>query len=848
MPLRMPGDLKLLGGEFILGPGLQCSFTHRMVTVRGHLDLKRVLVQAGCDLSLKTPRNVLDDATVTGRPASTKSLGRKVKSKRFGRKSKQPAMPGAEEQGAAALASAFQSQSMSRATALDRSSSSARAGLATSTAPPVPASAPRNARMSHQSARTLDHANTADSQAAPRELRGASMDTSYSSQARSVHGAPSPALAAAVTSLKAAPFVRPPLPPLPDGAEEVARTMSPALTIRSNASMPTFLDRRFGGITSADSAQARSTAATPSVDSERPVSRASTSAGITASSEMRSVASAGGSSSSGWNGTALGPRPRTAEPTMTRSTDSALAALAAATPTSVTPTPFSESAAAETSLSPALHSTPSSTSLSSASGTSRKPAGIPLSVFEKRIQSKASGENVAQASPRQTAFSNAPAAVVKTPTAKNPAVFDTPTFGGSQSFEASRSRTVSDSSAASQDARAHIENDSAPDTGVRVESSATGTFYSGSGTTTPSELSTDTESETSDEEQPGAAPPVAAVAQDPPSSRGTSSGTPSQPVSRSASRNSMRRGVGGSFLDDLEDVDGFGHRPTGAMQRPPSMGDLIYADDDSDDGRWEPPVGHDPDAALSDSYDEDAARRTRWDRDSVQSSVGVGSRASTLSMSSSGQRYSNGSLSGAVANSQVPPGEFDSTFGGRPATPPDGEREDLVQSRASTASYDSYDSELDGTSSSDDEFEQRGAGRTPLSPSTSDGSGRSPGGTWRTPPHRLYKSSSFGRLPRRLSAFVEEEEEEETVDAPALSTESSGQIDSVADSETEGGYVTGRDSLTVEEAERAAMHKSGSASSASALAHERLPTPSQSEDGEALTPIARPVQLPAQDA
>ncbi|PWN41349.1 hypothetical protein IE81DRAFT_291899, partial [Ceraceosorus guamensis] len=47
MPLRPPGDLKLLGGEFILGPGLDCSFTHRMVTVRGHLDLRRVLVQAG---------------------------------------------------------------------------------------------------------------------------------------------------------------------------------------------------------------------------------------------------------------------------------------------------------------------------------------------------------------------------------------------------------------------------------------------------------------------------------------------------------------------------------------------------------------------------------------------------------------------------------------------------------------------------------------------------------------------------------------------------------------------------------------------------------------------------------
>ncbi|PWN48577.1 hypothetical protein IE53DRAFT_319103, partial [Violaceomyces palustris] len=43
MPIRNPGDMKLLGGEFILGPGLQCSFTHRMVTADGHLDLPRVL-------------------------------------------------------------------------------------------------------------------------------------------------------------------------------------------------------------------------------------------------------------------------------------------------------------------------------------------------------------------------------------------------------------------------------------------------------------------------------------------------------------------------------------------------------------------------------------------------------------------------------------------------------------------------------------------------------------------------------------------------------------------------------------------------------------------------------------
>ncbi|KAK0546180.1 hypothetical protein OC846_005381 [Tilletia horrida] len=55
MPLRAPGDMKLLGGEFILGPGLQCSFVHRMVTTRGHLDIPRVLAQAGIEVTPKKP-------------------------------------------------------------------------------------------------------------------------------------------------------------------------------------------------------------------------------------------------------------------------------------------------------------------------------------------------------------------------------------------------------------------------------------------------------------------------------------------------------------------------------------------------------------------------------------------------------------------------------------------------------------------------------------------------------------------------------------------------------------------------------------------------------------------------
>ncbi|SPO28446.1 uncharacterized protein UTRI_04843 [Ustilago trichophora] len=71
MPIRNPGDMKLLGGDFILGPGLQCSFTHRMTTADGHMDLPRILAQAGCDLSLKTPKPMF---TVEEKEARTAML------------------------------------------------------------------------------------------------------------------------------------------------------------------------------------------------------------------------------------------------------------------------------------------------------------------------------------------------------------------------------------------------------------------------------------------------------------------------------------------------------------------------------------------------------------------------------------------------------------------------------------------------------------------------------------------------------------------------------------------------------------------------------------------------------
>ncbi|KAE8251101.1 hypothetical protein A4X03_0g6413 [Tilletia caries] len=98
MPLRAPGDMKLLGGEFILGPGLQCSFVHRMVTTRGHLDVPRVLAQAGIETSvIKTklppippiPKEA-DDASSTKalpeRPHSVNSLPRSKRLARGARK------------------------------------------------------------------------------------------------------------------------------------------------------------------------------------------------------------------------------------------------------------------------------------------------------------------------------------------------------------------------------------------------------------------------------------------------------------------------------------------------------------------------------------------------------------------------------------------------------------------------------------------------------------------------------------------------------------------------------------------------------------------------------------------
>ncbi|GLB40220.1 putative ahpC/TSA antioxidant enzyme [Lyophyllum shimeji] len=49
------GDIHQLGGEFVLGPGLKCSYAHRMQSPRGHAPIRDVLAAAGVSLPPPTP-------------------------------------------------------------------------------------------------------------------------------------------------------------------------------------------------------------------------------------------------------------------------------------------------------------------------------------------------------------------------------------------------------------------------------------------------------------------------------------------------------------------------------------------------------------------------------------------------------------------------------------------------------------------------------------------------------------------------------------------------------------------------------------------------------------------------
>ncbi|KAL0575597.1 hypothetical protein V5O48_006382 [Marasmius crinis-equi] len=62
MPVwKKHGDISQLGGEFILGPGNECNFSHRMRYTRSHLPILDIVEEAGVDMV--TPLNILTKTT-----------------------------------------------------------------------------------------------------------------------------------------------------------------------------------------------------------------------------------------------------------------------------------------------------------------------------------------------------------------------------------------------------------------------------------------------------------------------------------------------------------------------------------------------------------------------------------------------------------------------------------------------------------------------------------------------------------------------------------------------------------------------------------------------------------------
>ena len=47
MPFKNPGEINGLGGEFVVGPGLECAYAHRMRNTRDHAELQDVLKAIG---------------------------------------------------------------------------------------------------------------------------------------------------------------------------------------------------------------------------------------------------------------------------------------------------------------------------------------------------------------------------------------------------------------------------------------------------------------------------------------------------------------------------------------------------------------------------------------------------------------------------------------------------------------------------------------------------------------------------------------------------------------------------------------------------------------------------------
>lgn len=73
------GDASQLGGEFVLGPGLCCSYAHRMQSVQGHAPIEEVLAAAGITISAASmrvwlPHQADEDSSGSEKESATKQF------------------------------------------------------------------------------------------------------------------------------------------------------------------------------------------------------------------------------------------------------------------------------------------------------------------------------------------------------------------------------------------------------------------------------------------------------------------------------------------------------------------------------------------------------------------------------------------------------------------------------------------------------------------------------------------------------------------------------------------------------------------------------------------------------
>lgn len=78
MPLKNPGDLNGLGGEFVVGPGMECSYAHRMRTTRDHAELNDILKAIGVTVPELEPTPKRKPAVISKRPGASSKQGRVV--------------------------------------------------------------------------------------------------------------------------------------------------------------------------------------------------------------------------------------------------------------------------------------------------------------------------------------------------------------------------------------------------------------------------------------------------------------------------------------------------------------------------------------------------------------------------------------------------------------------------------------------------------------------------------------------------------------------------------------------------------------------------------------------------